>query len=224
MEVGNLLVKIGLNDQEFNQKLTQAQANLSQFGNNVFQEFNKFNHELFQQNILVENPALLEKTTAFGNLLGKTFTTSIATQLPIGFENIQTILLANLQNTLSIATTQTLQFSQVGKNIIHHIQHGVTQYANELSTSVIQAVQNAINKANALLASANINISNAALPHTKKSKVGSITNNNTSSNKSKTKTTNNTYAVTFDFKNTTLTTDELEKTWTKLIRETPNLG
>lgn len=213
MEVGNLTVKLSVDDVEFRNKLLQAQQLLSEFETGLMQNFGNLGG--FQNN-KISNAGMEGMTLQFstiGTQLGNAMIGGIQDSFVTGFSGLQKQLVSGMQTVLGVLLQESGAFQAVGVGMINAMQAGVMARANALTAQVVSAVQAALAAANAALGKASATvIESSATPSS--SGAGVVyANNGVGSGISRTNSTSKTIhsqtTVNFDFKDTSLTTDRL---------------
>ena len=215
MEVGNLTVKLSVDDVEFRNKLLQAQQLLSEFETGLMRDFGNFG--LLQNNEITNSgvEGMTQQFSAIGTELGNAMLAGIQGSFVTGFGGLQKQLVGGMQTMLGVLMQESTAFQAVGVGMINAMQAGVMARANALTAQVVNAVQAALAAANAALGKASATVTgSSATPSTggagivyAKNGIGGGTGKIGS--KAATKTIHSQTTVNFDFKDTTLTTDRL---------------
>lgn len=210
MEVGNLTVKLSVDDVEFRTKLLQAQQLLSAFDAGLMQNFGNFgvleNNDIGTSSIEGMNAQFVLMGTSLGNAL----MSGVQNSLVGGLVGLQTQLMMGMQSVLQVLLQQSGGFQSVGIGIVDAMQAGVLAKANALTAQVVNAVQTALAAANAALGNASSGVTNSSFSNSSgnSSTINEGVRSDERSN-NVSRTVHSQTTVNFDFKDTTLTTDRL---------------
>ena len=211
MEVGNLYVKLGMDDQDFRTKLLEAQRLLANFDKGFLTNFGRLDLGISGSDGEIESSGVQEQISAFGKNFCSQLLAGIQDTLPDGFASIQKMMLVGVQTIFQQLMHESTQFEKVGSGIVQSMEVGVMAKTNALTAKVVNAIQQALAAANALLGSASFAIPSVGFSSPSSSTPVGFSSSNFSSNKPS-KSVSNQTTVNFDFKDTTLTPDTLKKT------------
>lgn len=222
MEVGNLYVKLGIDDSEFRTKLANAQQLLAHFNQGFLTELGTVSLGETSASELGNSSLLATELHNSGTTLAKVMIAGLESALKEGFGEVTTLATTELQAMVPPLMSESGEFIAVGEALMGAVRQGVMAKTNEMIAQVMHAVQKALQQANTLLSKASVNVNNGSRGGTTTSSslgatstligssAGGMNEELSASKKSKVVTQNTT--VNFDFKDTSLTPETLKHT------------